>query len=110
MSVDFGDGALVAFNGSTGTHGADAALGSLALNALTTSQENVTVRRRPEEFLTSGSNNVIVDSVPRMSSPLEVSIRFPATEPVQTKAQTSIIFASAPEAISDGGEYSRTDA
>jgi len=55
-----GDGALTAFNGTTASDGANTALGSIALNALTSGQENVAVGRRALEFATSGSNNVIV--------------------------------------------------
>jgi len=58
-------------------------LGSLVLNALTNSQENVTVARRAGEFLTSGSNNVIVGGVPRMGPPLEVAI--PSQQPSRCK-------------------------
>ena len=55
-----GDGALTAFNGTTTNDGANTALGSIALNALTSGQENVAVGRRALENSTSGSNNVAV--------------------------------------------------
>ena len=85
-------------------------LGSLVLNALTNSQENVTVARRAGEFLTSGSNNVIVGGVPRMGPPLEVAY-LPSNQAGANDGQTSIMsFASAPRAISDAGDYSRTEA
>ena len=58
LNVAVGDGALTAFNGTTGTDGANTALGSIALNALTSGQENVVVGRRALETVTSGSNNV----------------------------------------------------
>ena len=58
FNVAVGDGALIAFNGTLGTDGANTALGSIALAALTSGQENVVVGRRALEFLTSGSNNV----------------------------------------------------
>src|SRR4029077_19936382 len=54
------DSALAAFNGTTGTDGANTALGSIALNALTSGQENVVVGRRALETITSGSNNVVM--------------------------------------------------
>jgi hypothetical protein len=60
FNVAVGDGALTAFNGTTGTDGANTALGSIALNALTSGQENVAVGRRALEFATSGSNNTIM--------------------------------------------------
>jgi uncharacterized coiled-coil protein SlyX len=55
-----GDSALTSFNGVLISDGANTALGSIALNALTSGQENVAVGRRALEFLTSGSNNTIV--------------------------------------------------
>ena len=55
-----GDSALTAFNGTAFTDGANTALGSIALSALTTGEENVAVGRRALEFATDGSNNVIV--------------------------------------------------
>jgi uncharacterized coiled-coil protein SlyX len=55
-----GDGALTSFNGTAATDGANTALGSIALNALTSGQENVAVGRRALQFATSGSNNTIV--------------------------------------------------
>ncbi|MGC2625587.1 MAG: tail fiber domain-containing protein, partial [Candidatus Udaeobacter sp.] len=55
-----GDSALTAFNGTAFTDGANTALGSIALSALTTGEENVVVGRRALEFATDGSNNVIV--------------------------------------------------
>ena len=60
LNVAVGDSALTAFNGTTAGDGANTALGSIALNALTSGQENVAVGRRALEFATSGSNNVIV--------------------------------------------------
>jgi hypothetical protein len=61
FNVAVGDRALMAFNGTnSGTDGANTALGSLALNVLTSGQENVAVGRRALEFLTEGSNNVVV--------------------------------------------------
>lgn len=59
-NVALGDGALTAFNGTTAFDGANTALGSIALNALTSGEENVAAGRRAGEALTSGSNNVIV--------------------------------------------------
>ena len=60
FNVAVGDEALTAFNGTAGTDGANTALGSIALNALTSGQENVAVGRRALEFATSGSNNTIM--------------------------------------------------
>jgi uncharacterized coiled-coil protein SlyX len=60
FNVAVGDSALVAFNGTTAADGANTALGSISLNAMTSGQENVAVGRRSLEFLTSGSNNTIV--------------------------------------------------
>jgi hypothetical protein len=60
FNVSVGDGALTAFNGTSGVDGANTALGSIAFNALTSGQENVAVGRRAGEFLTSGNNNVII--------------------------------------------------
>ena len=60
FNVAVGDSALTAFNGTTAADGANTALGSIALNALTSGQENVAVGRRALEFATSGSNNVVV--------------------------------------------------
>jgi hypothetical protein len=61
ISTDFnvavGDGALTAFNGTATTDGANTALGSIALVALTSGEENVAVGRRALEFATSGNNN-----------------------------------------------------
>ena len=57
FNVAVGDGALQLF--TTG-QGANTAVGSISLNALTTGEENVGVGRRAIEFLTSGSNNVAV--------------------------------------------------
>ena len=59
-NVAVGDSALTAFNGTTATDGANTALGSIALIALTSGQENVAVGRRALEFATSGSNNTTV--------------------------------------------------
>ena len=56
LNVAVGDSALAAFNG--GGQGANTALGSIALLALTSGEENVAVGRRALEFLTGGSNNV----------------------------------------------------
>jgi uncharacterized coiled-coil protein SlyX len=53
-NVAVGDAELTAFNG------ANTALGSIALSALTSGQENVGVGRRALEFPTSGSNNTIM--------------------------------------------------
>jgi len=58
FNVAVGDEALTSFNGTTATDGANTALGSIALNALTSGQENVVVGRRALEFITSGNNNV----------------------------------------------------
>jgi hypothetical protein len=55
-----GDSALGAFNGTTAADGANTALGSIALTALTSGQENVAVGRRGLENLLSGSNNTAV--------------------------------------------------
>ena len=60
FNVAVGEGALIGFNGTAATDGANTALGSIALNALTSGQENVAVGRRALEFATSGSNNVVV--------------------------------------------------
>lgn len=60
FNVAVGDGALTAFNGTAATDGANTAVGSISLNALTTGEENVAVGRRAAEFLTDGSNNTIV--------------------------------------------------
>jgi hypothetical protein len=60
FNVALGDSALTAFNGTTATDGANTALGSIALSALTSGQENVAVGRRALEFATSGSNNVVI--------------------------------------------------
>ena len=60
FNLAVGDSALTAFNGTTATDGANTALGSLALSALTSGQENVAVGRRALEFATSGSNNVVI--------------------------------------------------
>jgi hypothetical protein len=60
FNVALGDSALADFNGTTATDGANTALGSVALNTLTSGQENVAVGRRALEFATSGSNNVVV--------------------------------------------------
>ena len=59
-NVAVGDLALGSFNGTTAFDGANTALGSLALGALTSGEENVIVGRRALEFATSGSNNVVV--------------------------------------------------
>jgi trimeric autotransporter adhesin len=58
LNVAVGDSALGSFNGTTFTDGANTALGSIALSALTSGQENVVAGRRALEFLTAGSNNV----------------------------------------------------
>jgi trimeric autotransporter adhesin len=58
LNVAVGDSALTAFNGTAATDGANTALGSIALVALTSGQENVAVGRRALQFLTGGSNNV----------------------------------------------------
>ena len=60
FNVAVGDGALSSFNGTSGTDGANTALGSVALADLTSGQENVAVGRRALEFLTEGSNNVVM--------------------------------------------------
>ncbi|HEY3659988.1 MAG TPA: tail fiber domain-containing protein [Candidatus Udaeobacter sp.] len=60
FNVAVGDDALTSFNGTASTDGANTALGSIALNVLTSGQENVAVGRRAGETLTDGSNNVIV--------------------------------------------------
>jgi hypothetical protein len=60
FNAALGDGALTSFNGTTATDGANTALGSIALNALTSGQKNVAVGRRTLEVLTGGSNNVAV--------------------------------------------------
>ena len=60
FNVAVGDGALAAFNGTAGTDGANTAFGSIALNVLTSGQENVVVGRRALETITSGSNNVAI--------------------------------------------------
>jgi hypothetical protein len=53
-----GNGALRSFNGTGINDGANTALGSIALEVLTSGQENVAVGRRALEFLTSGERNV----------------------------------------------------
>jgi len=60
FNVAVGDDALTSFNGTASTDGANTALGSIALNVLTSGQENVAVGRRAAETLTDGNNNVIV--------------------------------------------------
>jgi len=60
FNVAVGDSALTAFNGTTAFDGANTAVGSIALSALTSGQENVAVGRRAAETLTDGNNNVIV--------------------------------------------------
>ena len=60
FNVAVGDSALASLNGTSGFDGANTALGSVALNALTGGEENVAVGRRALEFLTDGSNNVSV--------------------------------------------------
>jgi trimeric autotransporter adhesin len=57
FNVAVGDSALTAFNGTLATDGANTALGSIALVALTSGEENVAVGRRALENSTSGSNN-----------------------------------------------------
>jgi len=57
LNVAVGDSALTSFNGTAATDGANTALGSIALVALTSGQENVAVGRRALENSTSGSNN-----------------------------------------------------
>jgi hypothetical protein len=59
-NVAVGDSALTAFNGITAADGANTALGSLSLAALTSGEENVAVGRRALEFATSGNNNVVI--------------------------------------------------
>src|SRR5438067_2126718 len=60
LNVAVGDSALVSFNGTTAFDGANTALGSIALSAETSGEENVAVGRRALESLVSGSNNVAV--------------------------------------------------
>jgi uncharacterized coiled-coil protein SlyX len=60
FNVALGDSALTAFNGTTATDGANTALGSIALSALTSCQENVAVGRRAPGDALSGSNNTAV--------------------------------------------------
>ncbi len=60
FNVAVGDSALASFNGTTATDGANTALGSIALVALTSGEENVAVGRRALQSLTDGSNNVSV--------------------------------------------------
>jgi len=60
FNVAVGDSALTLFNGTTVNDGANTALGSIALNALTSGQENVAVGRRALQNSTSGSNNTAV--------------------------------------------------
>src|SRR5437762_5355363 len=61
INVAVSDSALVSFNGTTAFDGANTALGSIALSAETSGEENVAVGRRALESLVSGSNNVAVD-------------------------------------------------
>jgi uncharacterized coiled-coil protein SlyX len=58
LNVAVGDAALSVLNDAG--EGANTAVGSIALSALTTGIENVAVGRRALEFLTDGSNNVSV--------------------------------------------------
>jgi uncharacterized coiled-coil protein SlyX len=60
FNVAVGDDALAAFNGTTAFDGANTAIGSIALSALTSGEENVAVGRRALELATSGSNNTIM--------------------------------------------------
>jgi Chaperone of endosialidase len=60
FNLAVGNSALESFNGNTATDGANTALGSIALQAFESGQENVAVGRRALEFLTAGSNNVAV--------------------------------------------------
>jgi trimeric autotransporter adhesin len=59
LNVAVGDGALTNYNGG-GTDGANTALGSIALTALTSGIENTVVGRRALQSLTSGGRNVAV--------------------------------------------------
>jgi trimeric autotransporter adhesin len=59
-NVAVGDSALASFDGTSVNDGANTAVGSIALTALETGQENVAVGRRALQFLTDGSNNVVV--------------------------------------------------
>jgi Chaperone of endosialidase len=58
FNLAVGDRALTAFNGTTAGDGANTALGSIALVALTSGQENVAVGRRALQTITDGDNNV----------------------------------------------------
>jgi hypothetical protein len=60
LNAAFGDLALFSFNGTGAFDGGNTALGSLALNAETSGEENVAVGRRALEFLLTGSNNTAV--------------------------------------------------
>ncbi|MGC1323056.1 MAG: tail fiber domain-containing protein [Candidatus Udaeobacter sp.] len=57
FNIAVGDLTLFSFNGTTVLDGANTAVGSIALNALTSGEENVAIGRRALEFSTSGSNN-----------------------------------------------------
>src|SRR5205814_2857781 len=58
FNVAVGDSALGAYNGTAASDGANTALGSIALVALTSGQENVAVGRRALQVITGGSKNV----------------------------------------------------
>jgi hypothetical protein len=58
--VAVGDEALTSLNGTTAFDGANTALGSIALTAETSGEENVAVGRRALETLTTGNNNTSV--------------------------------------------------
>jgi hypothetical protein len=60
FNVAVGDFTLASFNGTTGTDGANTALGSIALTAETSGQENTAVGRRALESLIAASNNTAV--------------------------------------------------
>jgi hypothetical protein len=60
FNVAVGDFALASFNGTGAFDGANTALGSISLTALTTGQENTAVGRRALEFSTAGDENTAV--------------------------------------------------
>src|SRR5262245_39256555 len=60
-NVAVGDSALTSYNGLTiGIDGFNTAVGSIALNALTSGFQNTAVGRRALQFFTTGNNNVAV--------------------------------------------------
>ena len=107
LNVAVGDSALTSFNGTdAGIDGANTALGSIALTALTSGYENMAVGRRALQFATSGNNNIAVGGVPAMALPRAMAIPFSAPKPAQTTASGRIItlFFSASQVIPMPGD------